>query len=276
MTELQQSLVKEVKENGIAISSIEALFDRPTLDMYNEGVKFFNGFLSAPHIIDRCNKIAQGNPIRDKNKPYEITHYEYIKRAIGLENPIVRMYMSELFIDMAEAFHGVSPRVRNIVTWVHPQNPQKTETNSQVWHRDQEDWEIFKVFITFSDIGPNNGPTQYVKKTQHGGEYQDITNNMNGQSTSTFKFPIPEEEIVSCEGRAGTVIFMNTNGLHKGGLVKEGVRCLSQANFLKPTAPVIANGVTLPKFDYNERVNSLDTSNNFYKLMSNKQRRILV
>ena len=186
------------------------------------------------------------------------------------------MYMSDVLIDMAEMFHGVVPRVRNILTWVHPQNPIQQERNSQVWHRDQEDWEIFKVFILFSNVGPNNGPTQYIKKTQHGGKYGDITNNMNGQSTSSFKYDLPKEEIISCEGKAGTVIFMNTNGLHKGGLVKEGVRCLTQANFLKPTAPLITNGTTLPTFNYSNRVNSLDISSNFYKLLSNKQKEVLI
>ena len=276
MKELQERIVGEVKENGIAISHIKELFDQNTLGLFNEGVEYFNDFMRAPHIIERCQSIVKGSPIQDKNKPYEITQYEYLRKPIGLENPIVRMYMSDILIDMAEMFHGVVPRVRNILTWVHPQNPIQQERNSQVWHRDQEDWEIFKVFILFSNVGPNNGPTQYIKKTQHGGKYGDITNNMNGQSTSSFKYDLPKEEIISCEGKAGTVIFMNTNGLHKGGLVKEGVRCLTQANFLKPTAPLITNGTTLPTFNYSNRVNSLDISSNFYTLLSNKQKEVLI
>lgn len=274
MTDLQHNIVREVKENGIAFSHIKDLFDKDTISLFNQGIQYYNDFLKAPHIIDRCNRIANGNPIRDKNKPYEITQYEYLQKSIGLEHPIVRMYMSETIIDMAESFHGLVPRVRNILTWVHPQSKDQQEKNSQVWHRDQEDWGVFKVFVLFSNVGPNNGPTQYVKKTQHGAKYGDITNNMNGQSTSIFKFPIPQEEIVSSAGPAGTIIFMNTNGLHKGGLVKEGVRCLSQANFLKPSARSIQNG-SLPTFDYSNKINNLDTSNNFYTLLSNKQKEVL-
>lgn len=274
MTELQEQLVAELKENGIAFTSVKELFDTSTLNLYNEGVEYFNDFLSAPHIVERCNRIAQGNPIQDRNKWFEITQYEYLNRGIGLENPVVNMYLSDIIIDMATAFHGVAPRVRNILTWVHPQNAIQQERASQVWHRDQEDWEIFKVFILYSKVGPSNGPTKYVKKTQHGGKYGDITNNMNGQTTSVFKYDLPTEEIVSCEGDPGTVVFMNTNGLHKGGLVKEGVRCLTQANFLKPTARLIENG-TLPKFDYNDKVNSLDISSESFNLLSNKQKEIL-
>ena len=184
------------------------------------------------------------------------------------------MYLSPEITFIAEAFHGVVPRVRNILTWVHPQNPSGSEFASQVWHRDQEDYKILKVFILFGDVTHTTGPLQYVKHTQHGGKYGDITNNMNKQSTSVFKYPIPIEEIVSCEGKAGTIIFTNTNGLHKGGLVKEGVRCLTQANFLNPNAPLIKNG-TLPTFNYSPKFNSLDYNSKSYKDLNTNQKEIL-
>ena len=274
MNQEQTRIVNEVKENGIAFSSVQDLLNEDQKGLFNKGVEYFNGFLKAPHIQERCQRIAALNPIQDKNKWYEITQYEYLKSGIGLDNPIVQMYMQDVFIDMATEFHGVSPKVRNILTWVHPQNPLQQEINSQVWHRDQEDWEVFKVFVLFSNVGPTNGPTQYVKKTQHGGKYDKITNNMNGQSTSVFTFPIPEEEIVSSEGPAGTIVFMNTNGLHKGGLVKEGVRVMTQANFLKPTAPLIENGA-LGSFDYSDKINILDRNSSEYISLTDIQKQIL-
>ena len=274
MTDLQHNIVQEVKENGIVFSSVKDLFNENQLGLFNKGIEFFNGFMKAPHIIERCNRIAQGNPIQDRSKWFEITQYEYLKSGIGLDNPIVQMYMQDVFIDMATEFHGVLPKVRNILTWIHPQNPIQQERNSQVWHRDQEDWEIFKVFVLFSNVGPNNGPTQYVKKTQHGGKYDKITNNMNGQSTSVFTFPVPEEEIVSSEGPAGTIVFMNTNGLHKGGLIKEGVRVMTQANFLKPTAPLIENGV-LGSYEYNDKINIIDRESQEFQAYSDKIKSVL-
>lgn len=274
MNQEQYRIVNEVKENGIAFSSVQDLLNEDQKGLFNKGVEYFNGFLKAPHIQERCQRIAAGNPIQDRSKWFEITQYEYLKSGIDLDNPIVQMYMQDVFIDMATEFHGVSPKVRNILTWIHPQNPLQQERNSQVWHRDQEDWEIFKVFVLFSNVGPTNGPTQYVKKTQHGGKYDKITNNMNGQSTSVFTFPIPEEEIVSSEGPAGTIVFMNTNGLHKGGLIKEGVRVMTQANFLKPTAPLIENGV-LGSYEYNDKINIIDRGGEKFLSYSDKIKSVL-
>lgn len=67
---------------------------------------------------------------------------------------------------------------------------------------------------------------------------------------------------------------MNTNGLHKGGLIKEGIRCLTQINFLKPDVHIIKNG-KLPSFDYSDKINSVDKNSDEYKVLSNKQKLII-
>ena len=277
MNELQNKIVKELNEEGISFTHVNELFNKETKTLFNKGVDFFKNFLSAPHIQERCQKINKGTPIRDRNKWYEITVYEYLHRALGLGDEggeIIEMYLSSEITSITEAFHGITPRVRNILTWVHPQNPQGSAYASQVWHRDQEDYKICKVFILFGDVTSTTGPLQYVKRTQHGGKYEDITNNMNKQTPSVFKYPIPQEEIVSCEGKAGTIIFANTNGLHKGGLVREGIRCLTQANFLNPNAPIITNKI-LPTFDYSPKFNSLNIQSESYKSLNENQKLIL-
>lgn len=266
-----QNIVDEVKEFGIAKSHISDLLDSDGIKLFNEVVDYYNEFLSAPHIVERCNRIASGNPIQDRNKWYEVTHYEFLNRPLNLDDSIVKLYMQNTFIDIAEMFYGELPRVRNILTWVHPMNAIQSERNSQRWHRDQEDFEIFKVFINFSDIGVKNGPTQFIKETQHGGRYGDITNNMNGGSTSDLKYNVPESSIVDISGPAGTIHFINTNGVHKGGLVQEGVRCLTQANYLKPSAPAIQNNV-LGTFDCYPKIgNYADINSDTYKSLSDRQ-----
>ena len=282
MRKLQEShieIVESVKRDGIAKSHVKDLFDQEGIDLFNQCVEFYNEFINNPEIVERMQRIANGNPIKDRNKWYEIIHYQHLKRALNLDDALIKMYMQDIFIDAAEYFYGTLPKVRNIVAWLHPQNALQSERNSQIWHRDQEDYKIFKVFINFSDIGPNNGPTQYVKETQHEAKYGDITNNMNGQTTSVFKYPLPGENIVDIQGEPGTVHFINTNGLHKGGLVKEGVRCLTQANFLHPQAPAIERNI-LRTFDcFKEdgivKGNYADVESDTYKNLSDRQKYII-
>ena len=172
MTDLQKSIIETVKGDGIAKSHIKDLFNQEGIDLFNEVIEFYQGFLNNPEIIERMNRITIGNPIQDRSKWYEIIHYQHLKRALNLDDALIKLYLQDTFIDMAEDFYGSLPRVRNIVSLLHPQNAIQTERNSQIWHRDQEDYKIFKVFINFSDIRENNGPTQYVKGTQHEGRHE--------------------------------------------------------------------------------------------------------
>ena len=275
MNQEQSRILSELNENGFAKSHVKDLFDEETLSYFNKGIEYYNGFMSNPHIQERANRIAQGKPIKDRGKWYEITAYEYLGRGLSLrDGGFVNMYLSPNITDIAEAYHGVTPRLRNVLTWVHPQNPKKDEMASQSWHRDQEDYKILKVFIAYTDIGPENGPTKFVRKTQHGGKYDDIVNNMNGKNFKKLNYDIPQDEIVSCEGVAGSIFFVNANGLHKGGLVKKGVRCLTHGNYLKPTAPHIVNNV-LGTFDYSDKINILDRNSKEYLALTDKQKEIL-
>ena len=266
-----KNIVDEVNEFGIAKSHVNELFDSKGISLFNEVVEYYKEFSEAPHIIDRCNRITSGNPIRDRNKWYEITHYEFLKRPLNLDDSIVKLYMQDVFIDIAELFYGELPRVRNIVTWIHPKNAKQDEWASQKWHRDQEDFKIFKVFINFSDISEENGPTKFIKGTQHGGQYEDITNNMNGKSTSELKYSLPKENTVDISGPIGTIHFINTNGVHKGGLVKDGMRFLTQANFLQLSSLAIQRDI-LRKFDCYPKIgNYADVNSETYKSLSDRQ-----
>ena len=269
-----KDLVDIVKKDGIVKTHIKDILDQKGIDLFNQVIEFYEGYINNPEIGERMNRIASGNPIRDRNKPYEIVHYNYLKRPLNLDDALIKLYMQDVFIDAAEHFYGELPRMRNVVAWLHPQNPQTRETNSQVWHRDQEDFKIFKVFLNISDIKSNNGPTQYVKETQDGAKYGDITNNMNNQSTSVFKYPLPTENIVDIQGEPGTVHFINTNGVHKGGLVREGLRCLTQANFLHPKAPAITRNI-LGTFDCYKEGNYADVNSDTYKNLSDRQKYLL-
>ena len=274
MNKLQKRILEELREDGIAFSHVDDLFDDITKKYFNNSLEYFDNFLSSPHIKERCERISSGNPIQDKGKWFEVTVYEYLNRGLGLEDgDIIKMNLCDSIISIVEAFYKTTPKVRNILTWVHPHNPSGVEIGSQRWHRDKEDDAILKVFILFSKVGPTNGPTQFIKKSQGGGKHEDISSS-GGDGYSGLNYDIPEGELVSCEGDVGTIVFMNNNGVHKGGFVKEGVRCLTHSCFLKPTAPFINNGV-LPSFEYDSQVNIIDRESESYQSLSDTQKFIL-
>jgi len=102
--------------------------------------------------------------------------------------------------------------------------------HSQLWHRDLEEKKMIKVFIYLNDVNENNGPFFYVKGSQPSGKSKiskfapQYLPKGSYPDEATVKNTILLDQIVCAKGKAGTIIFCDTAGLHKGGFVVEGER----------------------------------------------------
>ena len=59
MKDLHKNLLETVKRDGIAKSHIKDIFDQQGIDLFNEVIEFYNGFLSNPEIVDRMTRFSQ-------------------------------------------------------------------------------------------------------------------------------------------------------------------------------------------------------------------------
>ena len=282
LKEVHKTLLEQVENQGIAKCHIPDILPQEDLNKFNDIINYYNDFLTNSNVIERCNGIFNGNPIRDKHKWYELTQYEYLGRGLNLKDGnFINFFLSETFIEMAKLFHGNQPKLRNTLSWVHPQNPLQKEFSSQEWHRDPEGYKIFKIFVNFNDINQDNGPTQYVKETQYGGKHQFITFNIDGAGHKLkpagwpLSYPIPPENIVDISGPVGTVSFINTHGLHKGGLVKQGIRCLGQGNYLGEDSHAISVEKNLKDFNCHPHLNYIDFNSKEFLSLSENQKQVL-
>ena len=280
---VHKNIVKEVNEVGISKSHIKEILPQKDLDKFNDIIDYYNNYLSNPKVIERCNAISLGNPIRDKNKWFELTQYEHLNRGLNLKDGnFINFFLSEIFIEMAKLFHKAQPKLRNTLSWVHPQNALQKEISSQEWHRDPEGYKIFKIFVNFNDITPDNGPTQYVKETQYGGKHQFITSNVDGSGHKNkppgwpLSYPIPQENIVDISGPVGTISFINTHGLHKGGLIKSGIRCMGQGNYLSEDSYAISGEKNLKDFNCHPHLNCIDFKSEEFLSLSENQKHVLL
>ena len=277
MIDFYKRIVNEVNEFGIAQRHLSEILDSNSISLYNAVVDEYLKVLELPHIQDRILRMATGNPITDRSKWFEITQYQFYKKGIGLDHPLLQLYLEKPFIEIASLFYNELPVIRNVLMWSHPQNGRQNAIASQNWHRDQEDYKIFKVFINFSDIGKENGPTEYCKKTQYNGQLGGIYPQpaLDNKPSPVFNPSKHNLEICDISGPAGTVNFINTNGLHRGGLVKEGNRLLTQCNYLSPNAAIIAKYKKLPTFNYNKDYNFVDYNGTQYKNLTEEQKYLI-
>jgi len=108
---------------------------------------------------------------------------------------------------------------------------------SQLWHRDPTDPKMCKVFIYLTDVGKDNGPFTYMKGSNRVGRFR----NLHPQEPPMGFYPEKLEggraRITECLGKAGTVIFCDTSGLHCGGYAQKGERLMFTAEFSSSSTP---------------------------------------
>ena len=261
-----KNILKELNEYGISKSTTEDILSPHEIEYFNELELFYKNSLKDIKVKERINDIAN-NHVNDnqKHKDYEITHDVYLKGPLNFENlPLIQLYTSKNILKIARGYLGHSLKLRNPLAWIHPSSKRKKEIRSQKWHRDQEDYKMLKVFILFSNVNENNGPTQYIKKTNASGKHKNVAPNMTWIKDNWFNkiklaekaynfirekipynYPIPKHNIVKATGKVGTIYFIDTNGLHKGGKVKDGIRLLTHCNYLRESAPMLKKGMPL-------------------------------
>lgn len=272
-------IIKDLNHFGFAQSKAENILDEAEMKYFEKICDFYSKALESKKIKNRIDDINSNViPENSKYKIYEITHDEFLNEPLTLDNlPLLKLYLSKNIIKIAKSYLGNDIRIRNPLAWIHPATSLTREIRSQKWHRDQEDLKMLKVFILFSNVNENNGPTQYVKSTNSNGRFKNIAPNMtwldsHWSNRNKFirraynlfreKFPynysIPKKNIVKATGDIGSIFFIDTNGLHKGGFVKEGLRLMTHCNFLNAKAPMLQKGMPLEKFNHDEKLFSID------------------
>tara|TARA_B100000925_G_scaffold288987_1_gene270972 strand:+ start:230 stop:1120 length:891 start_codon:yes stop_codon:yes gene_type:complete len=289
-------ILKDLKEFGISKSNVYNILNPNEIEYYKQLEMFYTDALKNENVKQKINEIKKGNTdLNGKYKGYEITHDEILCEPLTFNNiPLVQLYLSNNIIKVAKAYLGEEIKLRNPLAWIHPSTNNKKEIRSQKWHRDQEDTMMLKVFILFSNVTENNGPTQYVKSTNFSGKYKNIAPNMtwltnHWSNKNSFvnkcynfirnkiplNYPIPKDHIVKAIGEEGTIFFIDTNGLHKGGLVEEGMRLMTHCNFLKKSAPMLKNGMPLEHLNSDNKLFSFDYNSETFKSFDSEIKNIL-
>ena len=275
----KNKILQDLKNTGFASSHVYFLLTDEEIKLFEDNKKYFEKMKNSPQIKERSRRIKEGNPIKDKSKYYEISQYEFLSRALTLEDSsFIKLYLNETFLDIADQYLGQEVKIRNVITWIHPENPNRLLTHSQRWHRDQEDDHNLRIWIYYSEIKEENGPLKYIKESSHGMKnsflWPNIENNKwttHGYLDQKAKNKIPTKDIASAVGTIGTIFLVDTNGIHCGGSVEKGDRIKSMATYLKPSAYQIVNG-PLYTFNHNaEKVNNCDYDSEAYKNLNERE-----
>ncbi len=241
LSPLEATLVASLRERGIAVAHASELFG--SLALLEELRRYALSRWENPHIRaavrEREQILATGSKPRIR-KPFLINLWDG-PAVIDLAHPFIRFSLSDPILRVVNAYLGMFSKFR---FWhleaTLPLPPRLRATASQRWHRDPEDRKLVKVFVYLNDVTEAAGPFTYLQYSHDGGKWRALYPQSPPRGTLAMpphaEYSLPEEDVMSSTGRAGTIIFCDTSGLHRGGLALERPRIMYTSVYTSPAS----------------------------------------
>ena len=225
LNKVQQRLVQDLNETGIAITHIDELFPDENL---------------FPELLSYAKKYEEGAETKTVKEFLKFYFDAFPK--IDLENPFVQLGLRNNVLDVVNTYMEMFSKFYYFtLNKTMPRGEHSKAIQSMRWHRDPEDAKMVKVFMYLNDIDKQAGPFVHIPGTHWEGK----NNNLFPSKPPRGSLPPPEEiqrmfpENVCkvCVAKAGTIIFCNTRGIHRGGHALTKERIMLTLGYRSPASP---------------------------------------
>jgi hypothetical protein len=228
-------VLADLTERGIAHIHFDELFDNRQL--WN-------------HLSATVHRWVDSKEVKDKEHTYKRDYHkatwkEYIVRLYGngstipWNSPLLSLGIQQQILDIVNSYLGMMSKMLYVDAWNTIALARNNQLiGSQRWHRDPEDIKLVKVFLYFSDVNLHAGPMYYIPHCRKGEKYGHLW----PQEIPSGSVPPPEdlEKLIPCSEwevctyPAGTFIFVDTTGFHKGGRATHNNRVFATWTFVSP------------------------------------------
>ena len=249
LSTVQENIISDLKADGISIVQFTDLFSKEEWERLRSIAFEFKNSDEIKDYIQRFkdNKSTEGFATDFYAKKYLYRKYniDRKKEIIEYEDDFLKFGIQEKLLDIAAGYFGRYGKLRMIDLRYNLSVGEAIPTLSQNWHRDGEDSQLIKVFLYFNDVDEETGPFVYVPKSHLLGEYGDLwpgevvkSHTYGGYypDENEFNEKFNPESVRVCTGKAGTMIFCDTYGLHKGGYCKTKDRLLGNWVYTTPSS----------------------------------------
>lgn len=219
------SILSELNDCGISIR--ENIFNNAEIKLIQSEIDRFKNLINKPDYI---------NTIKYPN--YAVTRYLKIDLYSQLIDDL--FFKNKLILDVAKSY--ISEEVTCYQKMYEQKGASGYYSVADIHHFD--DWKKrFKVFLYLNDVDESNCPFRYIPKSIYPSlkrtikEIEYVALGKNGAYGYFLPHEVDEllknsdlKEII-CTGKAGTVIFVDTRGIHRGSQSLGGSRELLAAYF---------------------------------------------
>jgi hypothetical protein len=233
-------LLTSLREQGIAIAHVSEFFPSHVFD---ELVRYVKSRWQSPDVgqvlQERLAAYRLGKP--DVKKAFLVNLWPG-EPVLDFDHPFIRFALSEPILATVNAYLGMFSKFR---AWrleaTIPMPRSVRPSSSQRWHRDEEDRKLVKVFLYLNDVDASAGPFTYLKHSHTTGKWRNLFPMVPPRGS--LRMPpnedeyIPKSDVIAATGKAGTMIFCDTTGLHKGGLATEKNRFMCTLVYTSSASP---------------------------------------
>jgi len=148
-----------------------------------------------------------------------------------MSSPDMQDYCSDPALALIASRYLGQPVIQDqtALWWTTTQGSEDAAMNAWLFHQDRDRLSFLKFFCYLTDVGPENGPHTVVK-----GTHRSLPRSLRADGRQTDE-AVREaglwDRVVSLSGPAGTLMAVDTVGLHKGLPPQSGDRCVLQVEF---------------------------------------------
>jgi hypothetical protein len=216
-----EMIQKELLETGYVV--MPSLLKASLVDAFVDEAKQFNYKLRNPTSDQRETVFRKIDPLIP---PLCIAAYA---NSSDLKNSNLFSEFSNdpLLLRLASIYMGTSVFPIDSTLWYSFAASASSGDAAQMFHYDLDTLRWLKIFVYLTDVGPGNGPHEFVPATHKPGSIpQRLINRgyMRLEDQEVDKYFVQSRQKIY--GKRGTVILGDTRCLHKGNVVDHGYRLI--------------------------------------------------
>ena len=174
-------------------------------------------------------------------KEYILMMSAFRGTPLSWNDSILRLGLRPEVLSVASAYFGMFTRLLQADVWKTLPDRELKLTGSRRWHRDPEDVKTLKVFAYLNDVTEESGPLHYVRYSRPGEQYGDLWPQQfpygSVAPADAIEAKIPSSAVHVCAYPAGTLIAVDTAGLHMGGRASGRDRLMAVWTFVSASSP---------------------------------------
>ena len=214
----EQKVIDDLYEHGAHVTSVEYLFQ-------DNAKKIMGALADAAAALEVSDSGNLPDYLQKKTSSYDMLTSALISKYpeiffLGLSEKLLNIV--ETYLGMPAAYHGVALR-RSLTDGL--------QVGPRVWHKDDEDFRVFRMVIYLHDVTEGGGPFEYVPRS-YGLSYKSFQGIESNITAAEMLKVVPHDVLKQVYGKAGTVIICDTaNTFHHEKLQENKRRSVAMLGY---------------------------------------------